>query len=252
MKLVSWNVAGFRACLKKGFEDFFYKVDADVFCLSEVKAKKYKYDFSPEGYKQYLFPAVRKGYSGTLIYSKIEPISVSYGFGEEISDSEGRSITIEFNDFYLVNVYVPNVKRDLSRMKYRMKWQDLFKVYLKGLEKSKPVVVCGDFNVAHKEIDLKNYKQNKGNAGFTDEEREKFTDLLDSGFIDSFRYFYPEKGDCYTWWSYLNKARERNIGWRIDYFITSKDIINKVSNPIIYEDVMGSDHCPIGINLDLD
>lgn len=252
MKLVSWNVAGFRACLKKGFVDFFNSVDADVICLSEVKATKDQYEFSPYNYYEYLFPAVKKGYSGTLIYSKYKPLNVTYGFGDEISDSEGRSITIEFNNFYLVNIYVPNVKRDLSRMEYRIKWQDKFKSYLKELEKVKPVVVCGDFNVAHNEIDIKNYKQNRGNAGFTDEERKKFTELLNAGFVDTFRYFYPDKQDCYTWWSYMNKARDRNIGWRIDYFITSKSIIDKVSKACIYYDVMGSDHCPIGINLELD
>lgn len=251
MKLVSWNVAGFRACLNKGFKDFFDKVDADIVCLSEVKATKDQYDFSPNGYYEYLYPAKRKGYSGTLIYSRIKPLDVFYGFGEEESDNEGRTITLEFNSFYLINVYVPNVKRDLSRMEYRMYWQDCFMDYVKTLEEVKPVVICGDFNVAHNEIDLKNDKQNRGNAGFTDEERGKFTELLSSGFIDTYRYFYPDKEE-YSWWSYLNKARDRNIGWRIDYFLVSESIINKVKEPIIYTEVLGSDHCPIGINLDLD
>ena len=251
MKLVSWNVAGFRACLKKGFVEFFNEVDADIFCLSEVKATKDQYDFSPEGYYEYLYPAERKGYSGTLIYSKEEPLDVFYGFGEEESDSEGRTITLEFNKFYLVNIYVPNVKRDLSRLKYRMYWQDEFKEYVSTLEEVKPVVICGDFNVANEEIDIKNAKANKGNAGFTDEEREKFKELLNEGFVDTYRYFYPTKEE-YSWWSYLNKARERNIGWRIDYFLVTETIINKVKNPKIYTDVYGSDHAPVGINLDVD
>jgi len=250
MKLVSWNVAGFRACLKKGFEEFFYTCDADVYCLQEVKALRSEINFEPKDYYCYLNPAEKKGYSGTLIYTLYEPISVSYGIGIDEHDHEGRVITLEFEDYYLVNQYVPNVKRDLSRMDYRMKWEDDLKNYLKKLEKTKPVVICGDFNVAHNEIDIKNDKANIGNAGFTYEERDKFTKLLDSGFIDTYRHFNPAK-EQYSWWSYMGNARANNIGWRIDYFLVSNSIIDKVSNPIIYTDVYGSDHCPIGIDLDL-
>ncbi len=250
MKLVSWNVAGFRACLKKGFEEFFYACDADIYCLQEVKALKEQIDFEPKDYYCYLNPADRKGYSGTLIYSLYEPINVTYGIGVDEHDHEGRVITLEFEDYYLVNQYVPNVKRDLSRLDYRMKWEDDLKNYLKNLEKKKPVVICGDFNVAHEEIDIKNAKANIGNAGFTYEERDKFTKLLESGFIDTYRQFYPAK-EQYSWWSYMGNARANNIGWRIDYFLVSNSIIDKVSNPIIYTDVYGSDHCPIGIDIDL-
>ena len=250
MKIVSWNVAGFRAVLKKGFEEFFDNINADVFCIQESKVTKDQFNFSKEGYEMYLNPAEKKGYSGTLIYSRIKPISVSYGMGIDEHDHEGRIITLEFNDFYLVNEYVPNVKRDLSRLDYRMTYEDDFKNYLKELEKSKPVVVCGDFNVAHTEIDIKNAKANIGNAGFTYEERGKFTDLLDAGFIDTFRYFHKDEIK-YTWWSYIGNARSRNVGWRIDYFITSKNIINKVKGAYIYDDIMGSDHAPIGLDIDL-
>lgn len=249
MKIVSWNVAGFRACLKKGFATFFEKEDADIFCLQEVKAEKDQYDFHPNGYYEYLNPAERKGYSGVLIFTRIKPIQVSYGIGIDVHDHEGRVITLEFEDFYLVNQYVPNVKRDLSRLEYRMDWEEDLKQYLKKLEQKKPVIICGDFNVAHQEIDIKNAKANIGNAGFTYEEREKFSCLLDSGFIDTFRYFNPDKKDCYSWWSYMGKAREKNIGWRIDYFLVSKSIINKVRNSTIYRDVFGSDHCPIGLEV---
>lgn len=249
MKLVSWNVAGFRACLNKGFEDFFNKIDADIFCLQEVKALKEQIPFEPKGYFEYLNPALRKGYSGTLVYTKIKPLEVTYGIGIKEHDQEGRVITLEYDNFYLVNVYVPNVKRSLERLPYRMTWEDDFLKYIKNLEKKKPVVVCGDFNVAHQEIDIKNAKQNIGNAGFTYEEREKFTRLLDSGFIDTFRYFYPNKTDAYTWWSYMGNVRERNIGWRIDYFIVSKDFIDNVIDVEIYSNILGSDHCPIGITL---
>lgn len=235
---------------KNGFEDFFEKIDADIYCLQEVKAEKEQIDFDPKNYYCFLNPAERKGYSGTLIYTKKEPLNVTYGIGIDEHDHEGRVITAEYNDFYLVNQYVPNVKRDLSRLDYRMVWEDELKKYLKKLEKNKPVVVCGDFNVAHNEIDIKNAKANRGNAGFTDEERDKFTKLLESGFIDTFRFFNPDKTDCYSWWSYMGKAREKNIGWRIDYFIVSKNIIDKVKNPKIYDDIYGSDHCPIGIELD--
>lgn len=250
MKIVSWNVAGFRAVLKKGFEEFFDNINADLFCIQESKVELDQFNFSKEGYEMYLNPAEKKGYSGTLIYSKVKPISVSYGMGIEKHDHEGRIITLEFNDFYLVNEYVPNVKRDLSRLDYRMIWEDDFKNYLKKLEESKPVVVCGDFNVAHTEMDIKNARGNIGNAGFTYEERGKFSELLDAGFIDTFRYFHKDEIK-YTWWSYMGHARENNVGWRIDYFITSKNIINKVKGAYIYDDIMGSDHAPIGLDIDL-
>ena len=251
MKLISWNVAGFRACLKKGFEDFFEKENADVYCLQEVKALESQIDFKPEGYYMYLNPAERKGYSGTLIYTKQKPLSVFYGIGIEEHDHEGRVITLEFNDFYLVNQYVPNVKRDLSRLDYRMVWEDEIKKYLKKLEEKKPVVMCGDLNVAHEEIDIKNAKANRGNAGFTDEEREKFTELLNAGFIDTYRYLNPDKKDMYSWWSYMGKAREKNVGWRIDYFVMSDSIKNNLKNADIYMDIQGSDHCPISLDVDL-
>lgn len=249
MKIISWNVAGFRACLKKGFSDFFYKENPDIICLQEVKAEKNQYDFSPEGYYEYLFPAKRKGYSGTLIYSKIKPLSVFYGINEEEYDNEGRTITLEFDKFYLINVYVPNVKRNLERMDSRMYYEDIFKEYVKKLDKLKPVIICGDFNVAHNEIDIKNAKQNIGNAGFTYEEREKFTKLLEIGLTDTYRYFNPNQTDAYTWWSYIGKARERNVGWRIDYFLVSNHFVKEVTNTKIYNDILGSDHCPIGIEL---
>lgn len=249
MKIISWNVAGFRACLKKGFADFFLKENADIVCLQEVKATKEQYDFSPVRYYEYLFPAQRKGYSGTLIYTKVKPLNVKYGIDEEEHDSEGRNITLEFSDFYLVNVYVPNVKRNLERMESRMHYEDRFKEYVKNLDKKKPVIICGDFNVAHTEMDIKNAKSNIGNAGFTYEEREKFTKLLSSGFIDTFRYYNPNKTDAYTWWSYRSGVREKNIGWRIDYFLTSKRFINKVVDTMIYYEVLGSDHCPIGLEI---
>lgn len=247
MKIISWNVAGIRACLKKGLADFFYDVDADIFCMQEVKALEEQFDFRPEGYKMYLFPAVRKGYSGTVIYSRVDIISVVYGIGDSEYDDEGRNITLEFPDFYLVNCYVPNVKRSLERMDSRMRYEDLFLKYIKKLEKKKPVVFCGDMNVAHEEIDIFNVKSNIGNAGFTYEERGKFTDLLAAGFVDTFRYFYPEKEGAYTWWSYMKGVREKNIGWRIDYFVVSRSFISKVKDSLIYKDVMGSDHCPIGL-----
>ncbi len=251
MKIISWNVAGFRACLKKGFEEFFYKENADVYCLQESKVTKEQYFFHPENYYEYLFPAEKKGYSGTLVYSKIKPLNVIYGIGESIFDKEGRTITIEYSNFYLVNSYVPNVKRDLSRMEERMYFEDKLRSFLKKLKKTKPVIICGDFNVAHNEIDIKNFKSNIGNAGFTYEERRKFNQLLDSGFIDTFRYFNKDLKDAYTWWSYRKGVRERNIGWRIDYFLTSKDIINHVDNTTIYKDILGSDHCPIGLGINM-
>ena len=249
MKLVSWNVAGYRACLKKGFQDFFEEVDADIFCLQEVKATEEQIDYKPDGYICYRNIAERKGYSGTIVYTKVEPLSVSYGMGMENHDHEGRMITLEFSDFYLINSYVPNVKRTLERLDYRMQWEDDFKEYVNSLRKKKIVIVCGDFNVAHTEIDIKNAKANRGNAGFTDEEREKFQVLLDSGFIDTFRYQHPDEADWYTWWSYMKGVRERNIGWRIDYFIISKEGKDKIKNTFIYKEVFGSDHCPIGLEV---
>ena len=248
MKLVSWNVAGFRACLKKGFENFFNEVNADIFCLQEVKAEKEQIPFEPKDYYCYIYPAEKKGYSGTLIYTKQKPLNVKYGLDIEEHNHEGRIITLEFENFYLINEYVPNVKRDLSRLDYRMTREEDLKKYTKNLDK--PVIICGDFNVAHNEIDIKNAKANIGNAGFTYEERDKFTKLLESGLVDTYRYYNPEKKE-YTWWSYMGNARKNNVGWRIDYFLASKEIIDKVFNPIIYKDILGSDHCPIGIDLNI-
>lgn len=249
MKLISWNVAGLRACVNKGLEEFFNKENADIFCIQESKVTKEQNPFHPEGYYEYLYPAEKKGYSGTLVYSKIKPFHVKYGIDEEEYDNEGRTITLEYDDFYLVNVYVPNVKRDLSRMESRMRFQDLFKNYLKELDKKKPVLICGDFNVAHEEIDIKNVKSNIGNAGFTYEERDKMTELLGVGFIDTFRYYNKDKKDAYTWWSYRKGVREKNIGWRIDYFLSSNRFIESITKTMIYKDILGSDHCPIGIEI---
>ena len=248
MRLVSWNVAGIRACIKKGLPDFLAKIDADVFCMQEVKAEMNQIDFHPEGYKEYLYPAKRKGYSGTMIYSKTEPLSIQYGYGESEYDDEGRSITVEFKDFYLVTTYVPNVKRDLSRLESRMHFEDTFKAYLKKLEEKKPVILCGDLNVAHNEIDIYNARANRGHAGFTDEERAKFTDLLASGFVDTFRKLHPDTVR-YSWWSYIGHARDNNIGWRLDYFVVSESLFPKVKESYIYDDVFGSDHCPIGLEI---
>lgn len=249
MKIVSWNVAGFRACLNKGFADFFDDVNADVFCLQEVKAFKDQINFEREEYFSYFNPAERKGYAGTLIYSKMKPLSIQYGMNIDEHDHEGRLITLEFTSFYLINTYVPNVKRDLSRMDYRMKWELDFLKYIKELEQKKPVVICGDFNVAHQEIDIKNAKQNIGNAGFTNEERSMFTNLLSNGLIDTFRYLNPEARDAYSWWSYMKGVRERNIGWRIDYFVISERLKEKLEDAVIYSEVYGSDHCPVGIDI---
>lgn len=249
MKIISWNVAGFRAVLKKGFDDFFREIDADIFCIQESKVLEEQFDYRPEGYKMYLNPAERKGYSGTLVFTRIDPINVSYGMGIEEHDKEGRIITLEYDKFYLVTVYTPNAKNDLSRLEYRMKWEDDFKSYLKMLELTKPVIVCGDLNVAHNEIDIKNAKSNRGSAGFTDEERDKFSKLLEAGFIDTFRYLYPEKIK-YSWWSYMGHARENNTGWRIDYFIVSNNFIDKVNDSIIHDHILGSDHCPIEIDIE--
>ena len=246
MKCVSWNVAGIRACWKKGFESFFDTVDADIFAIQEVKAIEEELPFCPPNYFYYLNPAIKKGYSGTLIYTKKKPLSVSFGMGIDKHDKEGRIITLEYPHFYFVNAYIPNVKRTLERLPYRMEWEDDMRTYLKHLDQKKPVIICGDFNVSHTMNDIKNAKANIGNAGFTYEERDKFTELLKAGFIDSFRYLYPNKIDAYTWWSYRKGVRERNIGWRIDYFLISTAFKEKLKEAYIYHDVYGSDHCPIG------
>jgi len=247
MKLISWNVAGLRACLKKGFADFFKEADADVVCLQEIKALEDQIDFHPEGYHFYLNPAEKKGYSGVGIYTRQEPLSVSYGMGKEEHDHEGRIMKMEFEGFYLVCVYVPNVKRDLSRLDYRMKWEDDFRNWVNELSGIKPVIVCGDMNVAHNEIDIRNAKANIGNAGFTYEERGKMDELLASGFVDSFRYLYPDKKDAYSWWSYMGSARAKNIGWRIDYFLVSRGYEDHIEEAFICPEVQGSDHCPVGL-----
>ncbi|MDD6762603.1 MAG: exodeoxyribonuclease III [Clostridiales bacterium] len=245
MKLISWNVNGLRACVTKGFLDYFNAVDADVFCVQETKLQEGQIELELQGYHKYWCYADKKGYSGTAMFTKTEPLSVSYGIGIDEHDHEGRVITAEFEDFYVVTCYTPNSKRELERLDYRMKWEDDFREYLKGLETKKPVIMCGDLNVAHTEIDLKNPKTNRKNAGFTDEERNKMTVLLDSGFIDTFRYFYPDATGRYTWWSYQFKAREKNAGWRIDYFITSEVLKDRLVSADIHHDVMGSDHCPV-------
>lgn len=253
MKLISWNVNGLRAVINKGFEDFFKEIDADIFCVQETKMQRDQIDDNMkrifEGYYSYWNSAIKKGYSGTAVFSKTKPINVTYGIGIEEHDKEGRVITLEFENYYLVNCYTPNSKRELERLEYRMIWENEFRNYLISLNKIKPVILCGDLNVAHEEIDLKNPKTNRKNAGFTDEEREKMTELLKSGFTDSFRYLYPNKTECYSWWSYMGHAREKNVGWRIDYFIISKTIEEKVKDSYIYSNVMGSDHCPVGIEL---
>lgn len=244
-KFISWNVNGIRACVQKGFLDFFKKVDADAFCIQETKLQEGQIELDLEGYYQYWNYAEKKGYSGTAIFTKEKPLSVSYGLGIENHDQEGRVITAEFNDYYLVTVYTPNSKEQLQRLDYRMVWEDVFRAYLKKLEQNKPVIVCGDLNVAHKEIDLKNPKANRKNAGFTDEERGKFTELLNSGFTDTYRYFYPDKEGVYSWWSYRFNARKNNAGWRIDYFCTSESLNNRLISAHIHSEVLGSDHCPI-------
>lgn len=249
MKLISWNVNGLRACMNKGFKDFMDSVDADIFCVQETKMQREQATFVFDGYEEYWNSAEKKGYSGTAVFSKTKPLSVSYGFGIEEHDKEGRVITAEFQDFYLVNVYTPNAQRGLERLDYRMVWEDVFRRYVKELDEKKPVIICGDLNVAHNEIDLKNFKTNVGNAGFTYEERGKMTELLASGFVDSFRYLYPDKTGAYSWWSYMFKAREKNAGWRIDYFIVSKKLADRIEDAVIYPEVMGSDHCPVGLLL---
>lgn len=244
-RLISWNVNGLRACMDKGFMDFFNSVDADIFCIQESKLQEGQIKIEMEGYEQFWNYALKKGYSGTAVFTRIKPLSVSYGIGIEEHDGEGRVITLEFEDYYLVNVYTPNAKRELERLSYRMKWEDDFRSYLLELDKIKPVIMCGDLNVAHKEIDLKNPSSNRKNAGFTDEERCKFTDLLNAGFIDTFRHFYPDKTGAYSWWSYMFSARAKNAGWRIDYFCVSKRMADKLKEAKIHDSVMGSDHCPV-------
>ena len=251
MKLISWNVNGIRACLTKGFEEFFKAVDADVFCIQETKCQEDQVDLKFDGYYSYWNSAERKGYSGTAIFCKNKPISVTYGIGIEEHDKEGRVITAEFEKNYVVTIYTPNSKRGLERLEYRQVWEDEVRKYLLSLKKNKPVIMCGDLNVAHKEIDLKNPKSNRGNAGFTDEERDKFTELLNVGFVDTYRFLYPDKEEAYSWWSYMGRAREKNIGWRIDYFVVSDDIKDKINDAMIYPEIMGSDHCPVGLEIDL-
>lgn len=249
MKIISWNVAGLRACLNKGLDRFFSEEKADIYCFQETKVLEEQNPFHPLGYNEYLFPAERKGYSGVMIYSKLEPISIKYGIDDSEYDSEGRTITLEFENFYLVNCYVPNAKRDLERMDSRMRFEDLMREYLLDLTTKKNVIYCGDLNVAHEEIDIKNPNTNHFSAGFTDQERDKMTELLNSGFIDTYRYFNPNEVK-YTWWSYMFQSRSKNIGWRIDYFIVNKDFIKNVKSTMIYTDILGSDHCPIGIEID--
>lgn len=249
MKLISWNVNGLRAVMKKGFENFFNKIDADIFCIQETKMQEGQAEVLFEGYNQYWNSAEKKGYSGTLIFTKEKPLSVSYGIGIKEHDNEGRVITLEFDKFYMVNVYTPNSKRGLLRLDYRMIWEDEMRKYLKNLNDKKPVIMCGDLNVAHKEIDIKNFKSNRKNPGFTDEERNKMTLLLKDGFVDTFRYKYPEKKDSYSWWSYMGRARDNNVGWRIDYFIVSDNIKENINDAYIYSEVLGSDHCPVGLDI---
>lgn len=250
MKFISWNVNGLRACVQKGFLDFFNSIDADFFCIQESKLQVGHIDLDLPGYHQYWNYAEKKGYSGTAIFAKNEPLSVSYGIGIDEHDKEGRVITLEYDNFYLVTCYTPNSQNELKRLPYRMQWEDDFREYLKTLDAKKPVVLCGDLNVAHNEIDLKNPKNNRKNAGFSDEERSKMTELLSSGFTDTFRYFYPDAEGIYSWWSYRFKAREKNAGWRIDYFITSKRINDKLKKAAIHTDVLGSDHCPVEVDIE--
>src|SRR5699024_2325051 len=251
MKLVSWNVNGLRACVRKGFMDYFHKINADIFCVQEIKLQSGQITLDLENYHQYWNYAVRKGYSGTAVFTKQKPLSVHYGLGENNSQDEGRIITLEFERFYLVNVYTPNSQRDLARLDVRMAWEDAFFNHIKALDEIKPVILCGDFNVAHQEIDLKNFKTNRGNSGFTVEERSKMSNLLASGFIDSLRYFYPDTEGLYTWWSYMKTVRERNIGWRIDYFIVSERLAERLKDSQNHEGVMGSDHCPIALEINI-
>lgn len=250
-KLISWNVNGIRACVQKGFVDIFKEMDADIFCIQESKMQEGQLVLELEGYHQYWNYAEKKGYSGTAIFTKEQPISDSYGIGIEKHDKEGRVITLEYDKYYMVNVYTPNSQNELARLDYRMEWEEAFKEYLKKLEENKPVIVCGDMNVAHNEIDLKNPKTNRKNAGFTDEERGKFTDLLDAGFIDTFRYFYPDMKDIYSWWSYRFSARAKNAGWRIDYFLVSEALKGNLVDAKIHTEIMGSDHCPVELDIEI-
>ena len=249
MKLISWNVNGLRACLNKGFLDFFQREAPDVLCLQETKLQPHQIELDLPGYHQYWNSAEKKGYSGTAVFTKTEPLAVTYGIGIPEHDTEGRVITAEYEDFYLVCCYTPNAQRGLTRLDYRMVWEDAFRAYLKELDGKKPVILCGDLNVAHQEIDLKNFKTNRGNAGFTDEERGKMTELLDAGFVDSFRSLYPDVTGAYSWWSYMYHARENNAGWRIDYFICSQRLKDRIADSKILADVMGSDHCPVELDL---
>ena len=251
MKLISWNVNGLRACVQKGFLDIFKELNADMFCIQESKLQEGQISLELEGYHQYWNYAIKKGYSGTAIFTRREPMSVAYGIGIEEHDQEGRVITLEFAEFYLVTVYTPNSQSELARLDYRMRWEDAFLSYLKGLEEKKPIVFCGDLNVAHKEIDLKNPKTNRKNAGFTDEERAKMTELLNAGFVDTFRYKYPEVEGKYSWWSYMFHAREKNAGWRIDYFIVSENLKDRIEDAKILDDIYGSDHCPVELDLNI-
>ena len=251
MKLISWNVNGLRACVQKGFLDIFKELNADMFCIQESKLQEGQISLELEGYHQYWNYAIKKGYSGTAIFTRREPMSVAYGIGIEEHDQEGRVITLEFAEFYLVTVYTPNSQSELARLDYRMRWEDAFLSYLKGLEEKKPIVFCGDLNVAHKEIDLKNPKTNRKNAGFTDEERGKFSTLLGQGFIDTYRYFYPDQEGSYSWWSYRFQARKKNAGWRIDYFCVSESLKEKLVDAKIHTEIMGSDHCPVELDIDL-
>ena len=250
MKFISWNVNGFRACLNKGFSDFFANEDADFFSIQESKMQPGQAEFEADGYHQYWYSAEKKGYSGTAIFTKHEPISVKYGLGIDEHDHEGRAITLEYENFYLLNVYTPNSQRELTRLNYRMTWEDALRNYMMELDKVKPVIYCGDLNVAHEEIDLKNPKTNHFSAGFTDEERGKFTELLNSGFSDTFRSLYPDKVE-YSWWSYMFQARQKNVGWRTDYFVVSNRIMDKVKEAKIHTEIMGSDHCPVSIEIDI-
>lgn len=247
MKLISWNVNGLRATVNKGFIDIFKSLDADIFCIQETKLQEGQIELNLEGYYDYWNYAEKKGYSGTAVFTKQKPLSVTYGLDIGEHDKEGRVITLEYDDFILVNVYTPNSQRGLLRLDYRMNWEDDFRKYLLKLNENKSIIVCGDLNVAHKEIDLKNPKTNRKNAGFTDEERDKMTELLNAGFIDTFRYFYPDKEDAYTWWSNFSKARERNVGWRIDYFLTSSEFEKNLVDSLMYPEVYGSDHCPVAL-----
>lgn len=251
MKLISWNVNGIRACVNKGFNEFFKQIDADIFCIQETKCQPEQIELKFKGYKSYWNSAEKKGYSGTAIFTKEEPIKVKYGIGKVEHDKEGRVITLEYGKYYIVNIYTPNSKRELERLGYRQIWEDEVRKYLLKLDKIKPVIMCGDLNVAHNEIDLKNPKTNKGNAGFTDEEREKMTELLKSGFVDTYRYIHPNTEGAYSWWSYMGKSREKNVGWRIDYFIISNSIKDKIVDSKIHSEIIGSDHCPVELEIEI-